>query len=106
MGLGKERSKECPSYTGSKLRFDRNARNFPSGVKTGDLSPKRPSVTSTGADPGVATLASRSLLREPKDVTGSDHTSHCESGDHERSATVPSPILETSVSSPVRVSAT
>src|SRR6478735_12446550 len=46
IGLGKDRSKECPSYTGSKLRLERKARNLPSGVNDGDSSRNRPSVTS------------------------------------------------------------
>jgi uncharacterized FAD-dependent dehydrogenase len=42
MGLGNDRSKEWPSYTGSKLRLERKARNLPSGVKLGDLSQALP----------------------------------------------------------------
>ncbi|BAS12833.1 hypothetical protein AHiyo8_11360 [Arthrobacter sp. Hiyo8] len=104
MGLGNDRSKAWPSYTGSKLRFERNARNFPSGVKAGDSSQKRPSVTST-MSPGLAVLTMRNLLREPKDVTGSDHASHCESGDHARPSMLPSPTLTSRDKVPLAVSA-
>src|SRR4051795_6814362 len=106
MGLGKERSNECPSYTGSKLRLDRKARNFPSGVKAGEASRKRPSVTSTGSASSLSTVASRSRLREPKDVTGSDQASQRESADQASSEMLPSPMLATCEKLPLRVSTT
>ena len=106
MGLGKERSKECPSYTGSKLRLDRNARNLPSGVNAGDASRKRPSVTSMGAASSCSTVARRNRLREPNDVTGSDHASQRESADHASSEMLPSPMLATWLRAPLRVSST
>src|SRR6476620_2798640 len=106
MGLGKDRSKEWPSETGSKLRLEMKARNLPSGENDGDSSRKRPSVTSTMAGfSGTPARTSRRRLRLPKDVTGSEQASHSEAGDQARSSMLPSPMLVTAASVPSWASA-
>ena len=54
---------------------------------------------------GASTRVIRSRLRDPKDVTGSDQPSHAESGDQLNPSMLPSPMLLSRDSVPVRVSA-
>ena len=68
------------------MRADRNARYFPSAVKTGSESTKRPSVTSR-----ISSSASRaSRIRLSGCGPGCDQASQAESGEYDSPDTAPS----------------
>ncbi len=89
-------SKDCASYTGSKLRRDTNARYSPSAVKTGSVSANRPSVTSI-----TSRSASRATrIRRSGCGPGCDQASQAESGEKHNPSIAPSSPAASSLTCP------
>ncbi len=96
--LGNDRSKTCESYTGSKLRTERNARCRPSAVNAGEVSTNRCGVASETVR--VARLASTIWRSDHAPRVGCDQASQAESGLNASPLTSPSVLCASSCTAP------